>query len=319
MNREKLPKLAESLIRKLASEQSFERGQDYYHGGAVGEPLRQGMVLRAECAGSDYEPYSVRVTLAKDGIAETSCTCPYDWGGICKHIVALLLTYVHKPQAFRIVPPLEALLADRSKEELITLINEMIKRKPELLTVVELSGATGEAAQGKAINVMTYRRQARRALQHDNPRAIEKDLCALRDAVASLAKASDWVHAGAVYHALLDELVRGYGDLLHEIDEDGDIAILADGFAQGLGQCLKKVKTDKQTRKAWLGALLEVELIDIELGGIDLAPSARGAILEHADEEDWIWIEQRVHVAIQKSRGWAREALVELLAERQKV
>src|SRR5215218_8145736 len=104
MAEEKLSRLTEAHVRELASEKSFERGQTYYREGAILEPVRQEMELRAQCEGSDYEPYQVGATLTKSGIAETSCTCPYGYGGICKHVVALLLTYAHEPQAFRSIP-----------------------------------------------------------------------------------------------------------------------------------------------------------------------------------------------------------------------
>ena len=318
MTDEKLPRLTEAHIRNLASESSFERGTNYYHDGAILEPIRQEMELRAQCEGSDYEPYQVSVKLAKSGIAETSCTCPYDYGGICKHLVALLLTYVHDPQAIRSIPPLTALLAGLSQEELIALIGEMIKREPELLSLVELSIATEQARQGKPLDVAAYRRQARRALQHESPHMVEKELRSLRELAASLNKAGDWLNAGAVYHAILDATVRGYDDMLREIDEDGDIAVLIDEFAVGLGQCLKKSKADDQTRQAWLEALFEAELTDIEMGGIDLAPSARKAVLEQASDEEWAWIEKRLETAISKSDDWALEELARFLAEGQK-
>lgn len=318
MAERKLPQLTETHIRNLASGPSFERGKTYYLDGAVLDPICQATHLRARCVGSDYEPYQVSATLAKNGIAETSCTCPYDYGGICKHIVALLLTYVHEPQAFRTIPPLAALLAGRSREELIAIIGEMIKHEPELLSLVELSVATEKARQGEPLDVSGFRRQARRALRHERPHVIEKELSALRDAAARLVKADDWINAGALYHALLDEVVRGYDDILREMDEDGDISVLIDEFAQGLGQCLKKSKADGQTRRAWLEALLEAELTDIAMGGIDLAPSAREAVLEHADDEEWLRIEKRIGEAISKSRDWGREALSRFLADGQK-
>ena len=112
---EKLSQLTEAHIRNLARGSSFERGQNYYRDGAIFGAVRQGLELRAQCEGSDYEPYQVSVTLTESGIAETFCTCPYDYGGICKHLVALLLTYVHEPQSFRSIPPLTELLADRSR------------------------------------------------------------------------------------------------------------------------------------------------------------------------------------------------------------
>src|SRR5215213_79243 len=269
MDEEKLPHLTEAHIRKLASGPSFERGETYYRDGAILEPVRQARDLRAQCEGSDYEPYQVTATLTKGGIDETSCTCPYDYGGICKHIVALLLTYVHEPQAFRSIPPLTTLLAGRSQEELIALIGDMIKHEPELLSLVELSVATQKATQGKPLDVATYRRQTRRALRHESEHVVEKELRALRELAARSSKAGDWLNAGAIYHAVLDEAVRRYDDMLREIDEDGGIAIVIDEFALGLSQCLKKSKADAETRRAWLDSLLEAELTDIEMGGID--------------------------------------------------
>jgi hypothetical protein len=73
---------------------------------------------------------------------------------------------------------------------------------------------------------------------------------------------------------------------------------------------------DSETRRLWLEALLEAELTDIALGGIDLAPSAWDALLEQATDADWSWMEQRVRAELQKSGDWAREALVNLLSER---
>lgn len=318
MDEEKLPHLTEAQIRKLASGPSFERGETYYHDGAILEPVRQARDLRAQCEGSGYEPYQVSATLNKGGIAETSCTCPYDYGGSCKHIVALLLAYVHEPQTFRSIPPLTTLLAGRSQEELINLIGEMIKHEPELLSVVELSVATEQATQGNPLDVAAYRRQTRRALRHESEHVVEKELRALRELAGRSAKVGDWLNAGAIYHAVLDEAVRRYDDMLREIDEDGGIASMIDEFALGLTQCLKKSKADAGTRQAWLEALLEAELTDIAMGGIDLAPSAREAVLEHANDDEWMWIKKRLETAISESRDWGREALTRFLAAGQK-
>ncbi|HEY0078877.1 MAG TPA: SWIM zinc finger family protein [Pyrinomonadaceae bacterium] len=137
MTEEKLPRLTEAHIRSLATEPSFARGETYYHDGAILEPVRQAGDLYAQCEGSDYEPYQVSATLDEDGVAETYCTCPYDYGGVCKHIVALLLTYVHEPDSFRSIPPLFELLSGYNQEELIALVGEMIKREPGLLSLVE--------------------------------------------------------------------------------------------------------------------------------------------------------------------------------------
>jgi uncharacterized Zn finger protein len=313
MAKKTLLQLSESFIRGVASGPSFERGTSYYHSGAILDPIRQGLELRAACEGSQYEPYQVSVTLKGKGIGGTACTCPYSGAGICKHLVALLLVYVREPQAFRVIPPLEALLASRSQQELIALIGEMIKRDPDLMSVVELSAAT---QPGRPMDLEAYRRQIRRVLRSESLRAIDRELCALRDTAARLEKAGDWLGAGGVYQVLLAETVGRYGDELQEMDEDGDIAMFVDEMAEGVSRCLAEGQPDSETRRLWLEALLEAELTDIALGGIDLAPSAWDALLEHTTDADWTWIEPRVRAEIQKSHDWAREALVDLLRER---
>jgi uncharacterized Zn finger protein len=318
MAKESLPRLTEAQVRKLGSAQSFERGKSYYRNGAILEPVRQGMELRAQCEGSEDEPYAVSVTLDQHGVTEVSCTCAYDWGGACKHLIALLLAYVHEPQAFRVIPPLETLLAESSKETLIALIGDMVKREPGLLSVVELAVATPQSTQGtsgKPIDASAYRRQARRAMRSENPHRIEGELRVLQKAAVRLAQSGDWLNAGAVYHVALDEAVQGYDDTVRSMDEDGDIAIVIDELAQGLSVCLQQSTAERDTRRAWLAALLEAELTDIEIGGIDLAPSAREAVLEHATEADWEWIETRLRAAIPQSSDWVRSALVGLLVE----
>ncbi|MGB4869984.1 MAG: SWIM zinc finger family protein [Candidatus Promineifilaceae bacterium] len=90
--------IKETDVQALASAKSFERGRGYFRDGSVSDMARRGNLITAFVQGNDYEPYRVQVTLADFGIAETSCTCPYEQGGICKHIVATLLTAIHQPE-----------------------------------------------------------------------------------------------------------------------------------------------------------------------------------------------------------------------------
>src|SRR5436305_12284794 len=96
--------VTEAVIRESTSADSFQRGQQYYQQGTVGDLVQRGNVLQAEVAGSAPEPYVISVTLGEDGITEASCTCPYDWGGWCKHIVATLLAALHTAQAIVQLP-----------------------------------------------------------------------------------------------------------------------------------------------------------------------------------------------------------------------
>lgn len=66
--KDSLPRLTEEDVRRMTDGRSFARGEDYYESGAIIEPVRQGMEWRAECQGSQYEPYQVSVTLNEAGL-----------------------------------------------------------------------------------------------------------------------------------------------------------------------------------------------------------------------------------------------------------
>lgn len=122
----------EKQIRRRATEQSFERGERYAQQGRVLGIVRRGDRLTALCAGSAPYPYRVSILLEGGHIAETLCTCPYDWGGDCKHIVATLLTALAAPEDISERPPLAELLHAQSKDRLIDLINELADSIPGL-------------------------------------------------------------------------------------------------------------------------------------------------------------------------------------------
>jgi uncharacterized Zn finger protein len=129
--------LTETILRTCASEQSFERGREYYHSGAIYNAIRQGNTLLADCEGT--ETYHLRVELDEAGIQSASCTCPYEMGGYCKHLVALLLTYIHKSDEFTERKSLSVLLENVDKATLIAILTKLADRQPELYTWLETS------------------------------------------------------------------------------------------------------------------------------------------------------------------------------------
>jgi uncharacterized Zn finger protein len=91
----------------------------------------------AKVEGSEYEPYRVTVTVGDAGIVEMSCTCPYDWGGICKHIVATLLVVIHQPETIVEKPILTTMLADLTADQLRQVLNGVAETGPEFAEVIE--------------------------------------------------------------------------------------------------------------------------------------------------------------------------------------
>jgi uncharacterized Zn finger protein len=320
MAKVKLPKVTEIQIRALATNKVFERGREYYNEGAVSATTREGMELRGQCQGSDPEPYVVRVTLDKKGVADTDCDCPYEYEGVCKHTVALLLAYVYEPQNFQVAASTTSELADRSKEELIALINQLTGKDPKLKAVVAINTATHKAKQGKGIDTSAIRKQARRVMKvgewdYRSARGIAKELRALDKVGEELRRAKDFPNAGAVYYALLDEAVKAYDDLLWQVDENGDVMVVVEDFAAALGDCLKQSGLKNAARRDWLECLLATFLKDLELGGVDFAASAEDILLEQATDDEWQWIANSVRDRAARSRDWEQKSLIEFLAE----
>jgi uncharacterized Zn finger protein len=72
------------------SQKIYERGEEYYEDDRVDNVTHEYPdTWTAEIEGSDL--YSVEIQMNGNEIVSWDCDCPYDYGDICKHVVAVLL------------------------------------------------------------------------------------------------------------------------------------------------------------------------------------------------------------------------------------
>lgn len=161
-------KITENILKSLSSPESFTRGHNLYQSDAVFDTFRQGDILTGKCEGSSAPFYQLRVQFDEGGIQEASCTCPYNWGGYCKHIIALLLTYIHNPDAFIEQKSTEELLGQLDKDALVHLITKMVDQNPDLYswlqTAIPAVSAKSQPAQQRnkrktKVSKTAYKRQ----------------------------------------------------------------------------------------------------------------------------------------------------------------
>lgn len=168
---------SESDIRAAATVQSYQRGVEYCRAGAVSDLVQRGNLLTAQVEGSTVPYYQVTVTLDDTGaIDRATCTCPYDWGGYCKHIVAMLLAALGGGE-ITAKPDLETMLASLSEKQLRHLVQALVGTQPALLDAVEreirwlsqqpaaAAGAGSSAGHSIPVDVAAIRREIRTVMR----------------------------------------------------------------------------------------------------------------------------------------------------------
>lgn len=282
--------ITEQAIRNRIDSRSYHRGYTYYEQDAILHPQRQGDTLKAQCWGSRPEPYRLWVTLdGKGGVAAGECSCPVGGGGRCKHIAALLLTWLYESDRFHEAAATDDALAAWDKADLIALIRKMIDRYPELEDLIELM-ATGVGGEAEAIDPALIRRQVDRAMAKGDyghayyraADAIADEIQVIMDQAEIYQERGDWRNAAVIYRAALEELEEQYDQIY---DHEGDLFPIFYEGSERLGECLAHLE-DAEARRPILHTLLDVIRADIEIGGYGFADDAYDALREQATAEE---------------------------------
>jgi uncharacterized Zn finger protein len=262
-----LPTYTEAVIREHASADPFERGREYCQSGSVTSLIQRGATLQAEVLGSDIDPYRVQVTFDADGLAGATCTCPYDWGGWCKHIVAALLVAREQPEKVEEHQPVDALIAGLNRDQPQALVLKLTQFEPDVIDTIEaqvpllaptLASATSSPAAKPpparpTIDPRALRRQVRSLLGHGGGRSwrgygyVGATVSAISEIIAQaqqLIEAGDGRAALAVLDILTEEFLSDWEGL---DDSNGESV----GFFEELGSL-------------WAEALLTGDLSDEE-------------------------------------------------------
>lgn len=115
----------------------LERGHSYFKNDCIEDIERVGK-YEFSCTIVGTEEYDVYLRLnSKKEIIEHSCSCPYDWGNICKHEIAMMY-YVreeklyNQPMEESLIYKIETDLKEMNKKELIELVLELGKRNKKM-------------------------------------------------------------------------------------------------------------------------------------------------------------------------------------------
>src|SRR5712691_9993122 len=273
--KEQFKPLLEADIQAYTDDASFRKGHSYYLNHAIIEPTLSESALRAYCRGSSSGPYHVKATLLPAGeksahkLDSASCSCPR--GGFCKHLVALLLTWLHQPERFVVRSGLMGRLSEKSHEELLALLEQLVQRQPDIEPLVELlielplATTTQERnrpgrGRVRTLDPSTIRSQVASAFYNAGEgwgaaSRIAAELEKLCDIGKNFAEAGEWANAQVVYATVAEETIMQY----EEVHDEGQISWVLGECASGLVECLESqsaLPQDEQLNAAEREALL---------------------------------------------------------------
>lgn len=240
----------------IIGEEILERGREYYIRGKVGELQRaDDNTISVNVDGS--RTYSVEVSINKDEIMGWSCSCPYDLGDICKHVIAALFALKdgennsggkcnNQPNETNI----DEIISTLSRDELADIVKQ--KAKEDGLLTAKLQARLG--GDDVTIAKKSFKRIIRASIARVKHRG-GIDYGDTYDAVEGAREVFDECvqeeiidpeRAIAGYEAIIEELAPAvnYSD-----DSDGDIGDLIRGSFDRLnvsvkGPLAEKVKTE---------------------------------------------------------------------------
>lgn len=261
-------------------------------------------MLTAQVAGSGPTPYAVRIRETAAGTnLDVACDCPYE-GGVCKHIVAVLLTYLE--QTGQGGPQPDELLADRDgddeddaelarrlqdlePETLIRLVLELARTYPDIRTALLLATRPGDAratARGADPNVKSLTRAVRHAFRsrefidhYQMPKVMEA-----LDRVKAAARFADPLARAEVYWAIIDQGLKAFQ---RADDSDGMLGSEVSFTLEEFVRAFLAANPTAEARRRRLQDLFR-HLISHDYGLDDALLSATLALCQEATDYDWL-------------------------------
>jgi uncharacterized Zn finger protein len=332
--------LSEADLQAYSDDASFRKGYDYYFQHAIVEATLSESVLRAFYHRSSGSPYRVEATLLPTGdksthkVVSAGCSCPR--GGFCKHLVALLLTWIHQPERFVVRSRLMGRLNEKSREELLALLEQLVQRQPDIEPMVELlielplvtpAQEKNRPGRGKerTLDPSTIQSQVASAFYNAGEEwgaasRVAAELEQLYDIGKNFAEAGEWANAQVVYATVAEETVMQY----EEVHDEGQVSWVLGKCAVGLVECLEAQSAlpqgeqlDTEAREALLISLFDLWKFGYNYGGIgvDVAGAIAGNGTAQERKRVEAWLREEMSPGQDSSSTWRNRSVVDFVVK----
>lgn len=229
--------LTDAVIRRLAGEQAYRRGADYFTHGHVQSVEERGATVRSAVRGSD--DYMVTLT-AEDGVLNYSCDCPIGSDGeFCKHCVAAGLAWLNQANKTAKAPgrgkakaltldDVETILRAEGQETVIRMLLDWAKDDERLHDRLILYAARRSAPNGGADAVRRTFEKAVRVRGYLSYREAGAWARGVDDAIDSIEQMLNDGHPAAAVE-LCESALQALSTSIESVDDsDGHFSMLRD-------------------------------------------------------------------------------------------
>ena len=309
-------KLTEKKIKNHFDRRSFGRGDGYQRSGHVVDAIRTVDLLWGAVAGSQFEPYHVRI-FQEDGEISSKCSCPVGIG--CKHGVALALEYVRRPESFTDLDEVLSSLKQKSREELFSLISDLLHSNPRFIWKIGFVIEKRESREGR-VNINSVRDRIDYILSGEldyyQMSHVADEFYDIYEMGEMLQKVSNWSGAAEVYLSITEGVFKAYE--AGADDSGGYLGGVAHDGVESFCQCAEEL--DDENTKAILGRVVSLfaeEDYGLETGDmiISLTRESSLSVIEKMVKERLKYLDEKVRDQKSFSYGYHRRKLKELLSE----
>jgi len=266
-------------VRSLSTDASFFKGKKYLYDNAVGVVETDGDRYWARVQGS--RPYRVTI-YQRNGDLHAECTCPYNFGGICKHAVATMLKIIREgPKWVKEagLSPAE-MVKGMSKSELESFVVDLLGVKDGILDLLRMYYLGGK---DNVSTVDDYLRQVEEVFKDENlsvydTRGVYESLQPIESLAEKLKNQRNFREASKIFEALFEGVARN----IHRVEDSyGLFGEIAGHSLENLVECLIKGGLTEDERRHYVRKFMKsFERIRYEFFNEDY----QMAILSLADE-----------------------------------
>ncbi len=246
-------------IRRFCTESSFERGMDYYHQGCVGNLQQFGNSVTAHVSGTSN--YKVTIDIG-GGDIKAACTCPYDWGGYCKHIVATLFALSENNEAIQKnkenkEKAIENIFADTTPGEIKNFLLKEFEKNPILRDHFTIY-FSGKGSSDKSLYDYKEEISFLYSDAADSNGLIRYGTCvdfySIYDLADIYVRAGNIFEALKIYQALSETIAENMGWV---DDSDGYYGGEFSRALESFTECIKNARLKEEEKKSYIKYIFE--------------------------------------------------------------